>query len=222
MCAAKYIFLTSLLWLFIISTGFIPEILVRNLETVYSQNDIQEHSYEIRPVYIFVLGAGVSDDSRLSDNNKLSVNSLLRLIEGVRIHRLLKNSLLVFSEDVPDNNFGQAGVMAKVAISLGIDSSIIEFVSNVRNTKDEAMRFDSKFGDKGELIIVTDAIHMPRAMKQFRKVGLDPIPFPTNYLYKNDSFESKFPWVPTATNIRIMELVFHEYAGLSWLWAGGQ
>jgi uncharacterized SAM-binding protein YcdF (DUF218 family) len=212
---AKWLFAMSFLWLIVISTGFVPGLLVSHLENQYHPLDIKINNLDSDTVYIMVLGAGLSGTSDLPANSKLSTSSVCRLVEGIRIHRLLDSSKLVFSGDKFGSLESQADVMAQAAISLGVDKNAIEKVYNVSNTSDEAERFFSSYGRKGVLILVTDAIHMPRAMKIFRKAGLDPIASPSRYLVRNE------PALPLADNIRIMEMVLHEYFGLAWNTATG-
>ncbi|MBK7712495.1 MAG: YdcF family protein [Bacteroidales bacterium] len=42
------------------------------------------------------------------------------------------------------------------------------------------------------LILVTDAIHMPRAMMIFRKLDIEPIPAPTNHIIKHSSLHHRY------------------------------
>ena len=195
--------------------GFIPDILINSLENQYPPLNIPRDISESDTVYIMVLGAGLTGTSDLSANNELSASSICRLVEGIRIHRLISGSKIVFSGYSSGQLANQADIMEQAAISLGVEASHINKVNWARNTSDEANRFYTSFGKRGSLIIVTDAIHMPRAMKLFRKAGLNPIASPANYLNRNE------PFIPFAINIRIMEMVIHEYLGMVWNYAGG-
>ena len=212
-------FLISFLWLLIISTGFIPSVLVDSLENQYPPLNIRDNMVDSTPVYIMVLGANFSGDQKLSPNNKLSSIALGRLVEGIRLHRLIQGSKIVFSDNIPKLIGNQADIMTQAAIALGVKSACIEKITMVKHTKDEAKKFYSTFGSKGSLILVTDAIHMPRAMKLFKKAGLHPVASPTNYLNTLDSPETF--WIPSASNISKMEKVFHEYVGMACNWAVG-
>ena len=169
-----------------------------------------------------VLGGGFSNDNRLFPIDQISPYSLCRLAEGIHIHRLIPGSKIVLSGDGIRVSGNQADLMAQAAISLGVDPSFIEKLTRAHNTNDEAKRFYSTFGTKGSLILVTDAIHITRAMKLFRKAGLFPVAAPTNHLNKKDSEESRFTWIPSAINIHKMELAMHEYEGIAWIWVGGE
>jgi uncharacterized SAM-binding protein YcdF (DUF218 family) len=66
----------SIVWLAMISFPFIPELLVRSLETRYpSLLDISQFNPK-DSVYILVLGAGYTDNKNLPPNDQLSLNAL--------------------------------------------------------------------------------------------------------------------------------------------------
>src|SRR5450759_1295470 len=87
----------SIVWLAVISFPFLPDILVRSLETRFPPLLETSQINSNDSVQILVLGAGVSDDINLPPNDQLSSQSLCRLSEAIRLHRLLKTSLLVLS-----------------------------------------------------------------------------------------------------------------------------
>ena len=82
------------------------------------------------------------------------------------------------------------------------------------NTKMEAFEYTHKFGTKNTLILVTDAIHMPRAMLLFGKAGQSPIPAPTNHMVKSIWKNGISGWFPVSSNIAMMESAMHEIGGL--------
>jgi uncharacterized SAM-binding protein YcdF (DUF218 family) len=217
----KWFISITFLWLLTISTGYVPGMLVDSLENEYPPLSLTDDITESSTVYIMVLGAGFTYDKKMTAVDQLSSNSLCRLAEGIRLHRLISGSKIVFAGHTTNRSYDQAEILARASISLGVDSSRIKKIGRVINTNDEANRFYSTFGKSGSLIIVTDAIHMPRAMKLFRKAGLNPIASPTNRLNKLDPVEPQFLWIPSARNIYKMEMAVHEYAGMIWNYTGG-
>ena len=69
-------------------------------------------------------------------------------------------------------------------------------------------------------LLVTDAIHMPRAMLLFQKAGQKPIAAPTNHLVKSKQKQDISDWGPSALNIEKMEYAMHEIFGLAWVKTG--
>jgi len=91
----------SIIWLAMISFSFLPELLVRSLENRYPP--LLEIS-QFNPkdsVYILVLGSGYKYNKNLPPNDQLSLNSLGRLTEAIRLLRLLNSSQIVLSGTVP-------------------------------------------------------------------------------------------------------------------------
>jgi uncharacterized SAM-binding protein YcdF (DUF218 family) len=100
------------------------------------------------------------------------------------------------------------------ALGLGVNKNEIRLLGTPENTKMEAFEYTKKFGTKNSLILVTDAVHMPRAMLLFRKAGQSPIPAPTNHLVKSNWKNGISDWLPSSSNIAMMEYAMHEYGGL--------
>jgi len=204
----------SIVWLAMISFSFLPELLVRSLENRFAP--LLEIS-QFNPkdsVYILVLGSGYTDNKNLPSNDQLSLNSLGRLTEAIRLHRLLNASQLILFGSVPGDNVSEAAPFLQTALALGVNENEIRLLGIPENTKIEAFDYTKKFGTKNTLILVTDAIHMPRAMLLFRKAGQSPIPSPTNHLVKSDWKNGISNWLPSSSNIAMMEYATHEYGGL--------
>lgn len=211
-----------MLWLLLISTPFLPDLVVGYLEDKYmpvANTDIENIQV---PVNILVLGGGHTDDLRLPFNSQLSESTLARLTEGIRLHQRLNNSKLITSGYGRTNQLSDARVSANTAILLGIESSRIKMQETPENTRQEASSYKQIFGDSAKLILVTSAAHMPRAIYLFNKVGLAPIAAPTNYLVKKEGKSSSFHWIPSSCNIEKMESAMHEYFGLIWYKLGGE
>jgi uncharacterized SAM-binding protein YcdF (DUF218 family) len=67
------------------------------------------------------------------------------------------------------------------------------------------------------VILVTDALHMPRARRAFERAGLAVTPAPTFYV-EPGPFELR-RLVPTAENLRRSHSALYEWLGLAWYWA---
>jgi uncharacterized SAM-binding protein YcdF (DUF218 family) len=204
----------SIIWLAMISFSFLPELLVKSLENHFPP--LLEIS-KFNPkdsVYILVLGSGYSDNKSLPPNDQLSLNSLGRLTEAVRLHRLLNASQLILFGSVPGDDVSESAPFLQTALALGVDENEIRLLGTPENTQMEAFDYTKKFGTNNTLILVTDAIHMPRAMFLFEKAGQIPIPAPTNHLVKSDWKNGISDWFPSSSNIAMMEYAMHEIGGL--------
>jgi len=214
--SARIIISIAIGWFLVISTSFIPKLLVSNLENRYKVFSLQSLAGNSKPVNILVLGAGFSDDDRFPPNNNLSETALARLCEGIRIHRIIPGSTLITSAKGWENEISQAEVTAQAAIVLGVDSLRIKMQKKPENTWQEAEQYKQLFGDSAQLILVTSSSHMPRAIYLFQKEGLHPIAAPANHLIKIGKHKRFWDWLPSVDNIQKMECAIHEFLGLVW------
>ena len=197
--------------------------MVEYLENQYETVSIKRLNTLNEPINILVLGGGHTDDTRFPANNQLSDQALVRLSEGIRIHRQLPGSTLITSGGSGESEIAQAKILANTALLLGVDSSHLKMQTQPKNTWAEANEYKRLYADSAQLVLVTSAAHMPRAMYLFRKAGLNPIAAPTNHLVKKGTREKDFwYWFPSSGNIKLMESAIHEYLGLLWYKLGGE
>ncbi len=210
------------LWFLIITTPFLPKILVKSLEDKYPQLSDASITSIHGSCDIIILGGGHSDDKNLSPNNQLSTVALSRLVEGIRIHRLIRGSRLILSGSRGKSELPQALVLYRTALILGIDKTSMAMQTTPSNTRMEAEEYVKNFGTTNNLIVVTSAAHMPRAMMHFRKMGIDPIAAPTSRILKNGSYINPLDCIPSSDYIGMMVAVIHEYVGMIWVRLGGR
>ena len=206
----------SVLWLTVISFPFVPSILVRSLEDRFPPLSEISQVPKGGTINILVLGGGRSEYKNLSSKGKPTLDSLSRLSEGIRLHSLLPGSHLVFSGMSKGQKYSHAEILKQAAMAMGVEEKEISLLPASENTRMEAFNFTYKFGTINTLLLVTDAIHMPRAMLLFRKAGQSPIPAPTNYTMKSQQNKYLSNWRPSAHNIVRMEYPLHEILGLIW------
>jgi uncharacterized SAM-binding protein YcdF (DUF218 family) len=217
-----FLLVVSGIWLVLISTKFLPIYLISSLEDNYRSietDSILVHSH----FNIMVLGGGYSDDTSLPPNDQVNCTTLGRLSEGLRLYRLFPGSKLVTGDYDGRMIFSQAVSISNTAIALGVnESDIITIKLTSNNTNGEAEAYFREFGNSNQLILVTDAIHMPRAMMLFKRAELNPVPAPTNHIIKHGSVKDHFSWLPSISNIGRMEAAMHESLGILWSRMGGE
>ncbi len=133
--------------------------------------------------YIAVLGGGHYLDPRLSALGRLSASSLSRLVEAVRLARLLPEARLITCGPCPNDDpylESHASVLARAAVELGIDPARITQLPDGRDTHDEALEIRALVND-APVLLVTSAWHMPRALGLARTAGVDATPAPADY-----------------------------------------
>jgi uncharacterized SAM-binding protein YcdF (DUF218 family) len=200
----------------LVSNPVLPRFMARTLENQYEMFSTGTLNPGNKPVHILVLGGSFTNLDGFPATSQLDEAALARLVEGIRIHRQVQGSILITSADGGKENIPQAEVARKAAILLGVDSTRIKMQTTPKNTRMEAMEYMRIFGDTAQLVLVTSAIHMPRAMMLFHDAGLNPLPAPTHYLVKERKKRDFWYYVPNAQNIRVAEAAIHEYMGMLW------
>jgi uncharacterized SAM-binding protein YcdF (DUF218 family) len=210
---AKILVWVSVLLFLLCSTSYLPEYLASKLERKYAPFKIEDNRFDTGKVLIHVLGSGYSLDERLPATAQLGLTALGRLAEGIRIHRGIKNSEIICSGNSMFATETQARVTKKAAVILGVAADELETLNTPGTTDEEAAALQERFNKSSQLIVVTDAIHMPRAIKLFTAAGFKPVAAPTNYKVNEGPSRYKINWWPAISNISLMNYVIHEWLG---------
>jgi uncharacterized SAM-binding protein YcdF (DUF218 family) len=175
----------------------------------------------MHPKFVVVLGGGHISDPKLPITSQISGESLVRLVEGIRIYKKYSHVKLILSGGRGFGSIPCAEVMAHVAKELGVDENDIILESQSKDTKDEAQLI-KPLVENDHFILVTSASHMPRSMALFKKLGMNPIPSPTGHLAIRKEGLSPSSFFPSAGDFLKTEKVFHEYLGIAWAKLRGQ
>lgn len=192
----------GIILLLVCSTSYIPKKLVNSIEKNYAP--ISLHQLDTSKIYfIHVLGAGSSSDFRLPATMNLNSTTLSRLVEGIRIYNHLKHPVLVTSAAATNESKSQAKLAKEAAMALGVKEQSIEMLETPTSTLEEAIAFKEKFGTNQNVILVTSAIHMPRAVEIFTDQGIMTVPAPTDYQYKEEGFKYSGITFPTLSSLHL-------------------
>lgn len=66
------------------------------------------------------------------------------------------------------------------------------------------------------VLVVTHALHIPRAMACFEHAGLTPIAAPTRFVSAGQASPSVLDYIPSASALGLSSQALHEYLGLFW------
>lgn len=172
---------------------------------------------------VVVLAGGVKDLSWLGIGSEPSDTSLARLLYGIRLYRLIKDSSLIISGGSGDpgkTDISEADAMKEVAISLGVPSEDIVIERESRNTIESAAAI-KKLVEKKRILLVTSAYHMKRSVAMFRKMSVDVIPAPTDFISEQRG-ASLYTFIPTAGTLNASTIAFSEYLSFTWYGLTGQ
>jgi uncharacterized SAM-binding protein YcdF (DUF218 family) len=108
-----------------------------------------------------------------------------------------------------------AATMKRVLTGAGVPPESVWLEERSRSTYENALFTAGILREKGirQIALVTDAYHMPRAERCFRKQGLNVAPAPSGFRTFDFNAEE---FVPGWSGIRHSEMVLHELVGLAW------
>ncbi len=202
-----------LVLLLVFSNRYIHGIFLGKLESRYPAlivtKDNLSSLQEVR--FIVILGGMAHTDRAWPLTSQLGVTMLIRLVEGIQLHKQLPQTKLILSGgnryDVSD-----AEMMRRMALLLGVDSDDIILETESKNTYEEAFFLKNLL--KGQrFILVTSARHMPRAVALFQKMGLSPLPAPTGHMVALNDKHPFSPLIPRSGNISSFSEMVYEFLG---------
>ena len=188
----------------VLSFGPVSYALLKPLEFKYDAYPAGSQPADV--AYIVVMAGYALDMHYYPLSSKANATSIVRLVEAVHLWRSDPSRQIVVSgyKDVPE-------IMARVLVAIGVPEDRVIVDNQSFNSYQTAIN-TQKIIQGEQFILVTSAGHMPRCMAIFGKLGLDPIPAPTDYMAGKDPFQAGY--FPTVENLRFSELAIHEYIGI--------
>lgn len=179
-----------------------------------------------RPV-IAVLGGGRDVARReYGGRDRPSALALERLAYAVQLHRSTGWPLaLTGGVDPLSGGESEAALFARVlAEQYGVRASYLEAAS--RNTRENAqfladlLRSSSADGELPPVVLVTQAMHMPRSLREFSAAGFTPVAAPVDFrglpqggdfsLGSGKGLRRIFVWIPDLTAIETTRFALRE------------
>jgi uncharacterized SAM-binding protein YcdF (DUF218 family) len=164
--------------------------------------------------FIVVLASGFYPEAGRPVAIQLDESSTARLVEGVRMSKVLNGCKLILSGG-PGGVSSVAETMAQLAQDLGVGRQGMILEAESGDTEDEARLVAPLVGGQ-PFILVTEASHMPRAMALFRKYGMHPIADPVDFRANRRQAIAPDEVFPGATGLMGSERAVYEYLGLAW------
>jgi uncharacterized SAM-binding protein YcdF (DUF218 family) len=203
---------TAIAVLVLTSQSQLSYFLADSLESQYQVN----HQPITGTCVVMVLGSGHREQQGLTAVQQLSSTALARLTEGIRQFGLGQHCTLVVSGWNGGNQLTAHGtIMAQAAQELGIPIASIVLFTDPQDTIEEAYALKHIVGYK-TFRLVTSATHMPRSMRIFTSLGMQPQPAPSDFIAKRSYW-----WRLDADQLLTSQRAIHEYVGMLWLWIKG-
>lgn len=199
------------------SIGLVGDALLRPLENAYANPSLVPLHDAVS--FVVVLGSGYQPRDGVPVTGALADDGLARIVEGVRILRLLPTARMILSGGAGDGLAPSAVGYALLAQELGVDPTRLDILDWPLDTHQEAQAVAALVGSR-PFILVTSAYHMPRAMRLMALAGVHPIAAPTGQLSDMPPLKGWRKFVPTSGGLRKTERAIHEYLGLAALKGG--
>lgn len=165
------------------------------------------------PRYIVVLAGGPGRVNNVPPTSFLEEATALRVIEGVRIfYQLSGQAILIMSGG---GELQSGARMAAFAAALGVPANKLLAETNSLDTHGNA-REVQPLVQSAPFVLVTSASHLPRALKIFQGLGMQPIPAPADFRSPDSLQLSDF--LPAGVHLKNLETALHEYWGLLYLY----
>ena len=187
-------------------------ILARPLENRFPPPRISK----LNPTGIIALGGTFVPNGEKAHQAE-TLGSGNRLIQAVLLAKRFPKARLVFSGGAASpsgNPHDEAHDYGAVATALGVPPSRISYEFHSHNTYENAIFTRELVRPKpGEQwILVTSALHMPRAVGSFREAQFDVVPDPVDYRTKPSLYK---PWRSDDTALKLVNEAVHEWIGLA-------
>jgi uncharacterized SAM-binding protein YcdF (DUF218 family) len=162
-----------------------------------------------------VLGGGVEHP----DGVELAGDTLKRCAHAAEIYRQGPACPVLVSGGKVDGEFPGpplAHLMRDHLVQLGVPAADVIVEDASRSTYENALGCRRLLEERGlqKVILVTDAVHMPRALGCFRKQGMEVAPAPCHYQASWDGWLLSV--VPNPASANGCQKAAHEWIGVLW------
>ncbi len=196
---------------YLFTTSPLPNYLLGILESRYAPVSAPQNLSDIS--YIVVLSGGLRLNDTAPPTSQLDEASAFRVLEGVRLFRLMSGAPTLIMTG--RGFFGDMGSRMKdFAGSLGVPPEKLIAENQATDTHGNAVGVQSLVNNR-PFLLVTSAVHLPRAMIIFQKAGLKPLAAPGDF--RSATYFTLIDFLPSGRNLTGMESAVHEYLGLAYL-----
>lgn len=170
---------------------------------------------EERCAMVVLTGGAMSPHAGVSRPELLAGSSMPRAIGAARVYRErpVGHVIVTGRADAwayPDDT---ANAMADVMVAFGVPRERVLVEPLALDTRQNALFSSLLVRTLGaeKTVVVTSALHMPRALREFERIGLPVIGAPVDHRYEEP--EGFAPYVPSVVSFVRMGQVIHEVLG---------
>lgn len=207
----------SLVALIVLSTGAGAKLMVAPLENMTAPLSLSSARGSGAQAIVVLGGGRTKNAPEYGDQDVPGLAALARLRYGAKLHRETGLPILVTGGSPEGSQESEAALMARVLREdFATPAKWLESASD--NTAQNA-QFSARLlaqQNVQRILLVTDAIHMPRSQKIFMQNGLQVTPAPTTFVSREPFAPIDF--VPNGGALGLSHYAMHEWLGLCWYW----
>jgi uncharacterized SAM-binding protein YcdF (DUF218 family) len=157
-----------------------------------------------------------------------------RIIYAAQLYFQKKAPIIILSAgriDWPGSGSPESADMATILTSIGVPSEVIIQEPDSLNTYQNAVNVRKILAERQikKVLLITSAMHSPRALKIFQRQGIDVIPTPTDFLVSQDDLQELtntpksaiLNLLPDTDNLHQFTVALKEYLGIFIYWLRG-
>lgn len=210
-------FFLAFLFYTIGSSGPVSSLLLLGLETRVPR--------EFRPnpaiTDVVVLCGGIASGRILPPEDRLSYQTRMRAIKGAQVASSVSGieRLIVVGGKKEDRGqtYCEAGAARKWIEDIGVDLPVETILIEKTRDTEENLAEAAKILKGRPAYLVTSALHMPRTLMIAKRLGMDLVPIPCDYLAYGISWSICSLW-PSPRRLQLTDMACHEYLGIAWLY----
>jgi uncharacterized SAM-binding protein YcdF (DUF218 family) len=157
-----------------------------------------------------------------------------RIIYAAQLYFQKKAPIIILSAgriDWRGSGSPESADMATILTSIGVPSEVIIQEPDSLNTYQNAVNVRKILAERQikKVLLITSAMHTPRALKIFHRQGIDVIPTPTDFLVSQDDLQELtntpksaiLNLLPDTDNLHQFTVALKEYLGIFIYWLRG-
>lgn len=205
----RFLLFLAVFLYYLSATPFLPYFLLKNLEKGYSIPREEDLS---KVKNLVVLTGRIYGDPGLSLEERFSRETLIRFLVALEIKKRFPEKRIW----IVGGSFEGKGAtyLQELAERWGIK---VEALDTPLDTLKSAKEVKGIIPSGEPFYLLTSAYHLPRALFLFKKEGLNPLPYPTNYNHLLCKPSRFFLYLfPHDLYLNLTNLAFQEYLGLAY------
>lgn len=218
----RYLLTAVTILIYLYSASIFPTLLTVKYEHIYESPKKEAIVHPDKQNLIIVLTSGWFRSRGNGYELKIGEAGWERLISAVRLWQGNGGRILVSGAPAPAGSGSVAAAMAEWMIKMGVNREAILVEGKSKNTYQNLL-YSKKMIKKPErynIILLTSAMQMPRAMLVAKKLNMSVVPYPCDF-----KANIGFSWqelIPSNEGPLATEMILHELIGIIYYWLRGR